>query len=129
MKNLELYSAVIALLLLMLCGCSAISRNHGKDLSIFGKSFTYDYGGFKPSVFYSEADKTITWHIGDRSETDPIFYKKLGHGRYFVTWKEKDGTVVTQHIDLIEMKVHSSLLIKSKKDILHLMEGRITGPN
>ena len=123
MKHVNRCCGGIALLLAMLWGCNAKQGNHGEDLSIFGKNFTYDYNGFKPSVFYSEADKTVTWHVRNRSETDPIFYKKLGPGRYFVTWKEKDGTVVTQHIDLVEMKVHSSLLSKSGR--LHLMEGKI----
>lgn len=79
---------MIVLPLLILFGCNGERRSSDEELSIFGKNFFYDYGFFKPKVFYSEADKTITWQVREKTEAIKEYVtEKLSYAKKYIREK------------------------------------------
>lgn len=106
MKKLIL--SVITMVGLVSCN-NKIETKPNEQNVLVGKKGLLTYPEFKAEVSYL-TDSTLHWKTtannGEIAEgTEKIFAKKLNENQYFLNWIEKDGTSISQIIDLKEKKV------------------------
>lgn len=105
-------TSVALLLLLALCGCSERSNktsetNHQTD--IVGKEAVLTYPTMTATVKYL-SENQLHWQTTDKDGnteegTESLSYKRIDGQRFFLNWIEKDGTTVSQVLDLNTMTV------------------------
>ena len=99
MKKLVLAGTVIALVL-SACHC----KDNNKDTSLTGKKATLTYPGMVANVKYRHAS-TIHWQSIDENDsideqTKAMKMKKIGNGKFFISWIGNYGVTSSQVVDL-----------------------------
>lgn len=99
MKKLVLAGTVIALVL-SACHC----KDNNKDTSLTGKKATLTYPGMVANVKYLN-DSTIHWKSIDENDsideqTKAMKMKKIGNGKFFISWIGNYGVTSSQVVDL-----------------------------
>ena len=90
---------------------------------------TLSYPGLTANVKYLN-DSTIYWKTTDEKDgvaerTNRMVVKKIDDTKFFVSWIEKDGTTVSQIIDLEKKTVEAFLTFDDAKGkrIAQMLEG------
>lgn len=80
------------------------------EIDLVGHKATITYPDFKADMAYLN-DSTLTWKTTDADNkvaegTEHFAYRKVGGNVFFLNWIEKDGTTVSQVIDINKKKVY-----------------------
>lgn len=83
--------------------------------TLTGKTFQYDYGAAVYKIHFTSED-ALHWHCleGDeqgREDDETYHVHALNADTFFISWIEKDGTGVSQVLNLQEMTVHCFLKV------------------
>lgn len=89
---------------------------------ITGKSFEYNYGTIVYRIKFKSADVLHWWCVeGDekgKEDEETYHLQQLNSDMFFISWIEKDGTGVSQVLNLNDMTIHCFL--KVDKDCISL---------
>jgi hypothetical protein len=126
--------ASILLLILILLGASISidsatateSIGTGKSLPC-GKSYLFDYGDFQIRVTY-KSNSTLQWEqikgpMQGTSAEEKLHAVTIRPNVYFISWQEKDLSIVNQVADFERQKVYTAWISPDRK-LIHL-EGTI----
>lgn len=117
-------------LLASACCCKQDKCNtQDHDITLIGHKATLSYPGLTANVKYLN-DSTIYWKTTDEKDsvaegTNRMVVKKIDGTKFFVNWIEKDGTTVSQIIDLEKKTVEAFLTFDDAKGkrIAQTLEG------
>lgn len=117
-------------LLASACCCKQDKCNtQDHDITLIGHKATLSYPGLTANVKYLN-DSTIYWKTNDEKdsvaeETNRMVMKKIDGTKFFVNWIEKDGTTVSQVIDVEKKTVEAFLTFNDAKGkrIAQMLEG------
>ena len=117
-------------LLASACCCKQDKCNtQDYEITLIGHMATLSYPGLTANVKYLN-DSTIYWKTTDEKdsvaeETNRMVVKKIDGTKFFVSWIEKDGTTVSQVIDLEKKTVEAFLTFDDAKGkrIAQTLEG------
>lgn len=117
-------------LLASACCCKQDKCNtQDHEITLIGHMATLSYPGLTANVKYLN-DSTIYWKTTDEKDsvaegTNRMVMKKIDGTKFFVSWIEKDGTTVSQIIDLEKKIVEAFLTFDDAKGkrIAQMLEG------
>ncbi len=117
-------------LLASACCCKQDKCNtQDHEITLIGHMATLSYPGLTANVKYLN-DSTIYWKTTDEKDsvaegTNRMVVKKIDDTKFFVSWIEKDGTTVSQIIDLEKKTVEAFLTFDDAKGkrIAQTLEG------
>ena len=117
-------------LLASACCCKQDKCNtQDHEITLIGHMATLSYPGLTANVKYLN-DSTIYWKTTDEKDsvaegTNRMVMKKIDGTKFFVSWIEKDGTTVSQVIDLEKKTVEAFLTFDDAKGkrIAQMLEG------
>lgn len=117
-------------LLASACCCKQDKCNtQDHEITLIGHMATLSYPGLTANVKYLN-DSTIYWKTTDEKDsvaegTNRMVVKKIDGTKFFVSWIEKDGTTVSQVIDLKKKTVEVFLTFDDAKGkrIAQTLEG------
>lgn len=117
-------------LLASACCCKQDKCNtQDYEITLIGHMATLSYPGLTANVKYLN-DSTIYWKTTDEKDsvaegTNRMVVKKIDGTKFFVSWIEKDGTTVSQIIDLEKKTVEAFLTFDDAKGkrIAQMLEG------
>lgn len=117
-------------LLASACCCKQDKCNtQDHEITLIGHMATLSYPGLTANVKYLN-DSTIYWKTTDEKDsvaegTNRMVVKKIDGTKFFVSWIEKDGTTVSQVIDLEKKTVEAFLTFDDAKGkrIAQMLEG------
>lgn len=117
-------------LLASACCCKQNKCNtQDHEITLIGHMATLSYPGLTANVKYLN-DSTIYWKTTDKKDsvaegTNRMVMKKIDGTKFFVSWIEKDGTTVSQIIDLEKKTVEAFLTFDDAKGkrIAQTLEG------
>ncbi len=117
-------------LLASACCCKQDKCNtQDYEITLIGHMATLSYPGLTANVKYLN-DSTIYWKTTDEKDsvaegTNRMVVKKIDGTKFFVNWIEKDGTTVSQVIDLEKKTVEAFLTFDDAKGkrIAQTLEG------
>lgn len=117
-------------LLASACCCKQDKCNtQDYEITLIGHMATLSYPGLTANVKYLN-DSTIYWKTTDEKDcvaegTNRMVMKKIDGTKFFVSWIEKDGTTVSQVIDLEKKTVEAFLTFDDAKGkrIAQTLEG------
>ena len=117
-------------LLASACCCKQDKCNtQDYEITLIGHMATLSYPGLTANVKYLN-DSTIYWKTTDEKDsvaegTNRMVVKKIDGTKFFVSWIEKDGTTVSQVIDLEKKTVEAFLTFDDAKGkrIAQTLEG------
>ena len=117
-------------LLASACYCKQDKCNtQDHEITLIGHMATLSYPGLTANVKYLN-DSTIYWKTTDEKDsvaegTNRMVMKKIDGTKFFVSWIEKDGTTVSQIIDLEKKTVEAFLTFDDAKGkrIAQTLEG------
>ena len=117
-------------LLASACCCKQDKCNtQDHEITLIGHMATLSYPGLTANVKYLN-DSTIHWKTTDEKDsvaegTNRMVVKKIDGTKFFVSWIEKDGTTVSQVIDLEKKTVEAFLTFDDAKGkrIAQTLEG------
>ena len=117
-------------LLASACCCKQDKCNtQDHEITLIGHMATLSYPGLTANVKYLN-DSTIYWKTTDEKDsvaegTNRMVMKKIDDTKFFVSWIEKDGTTVSQIIDLEKKTVEAFLTFDDAKGkrIAQTLEG------
>ena len=117
-------------LLASACSCKQNKCNTQEhDVTLVGHMAKLSYPGFTANVKYLN-DSTIYWKTTDEKGSlaegfNRMVMKKIDGTKFFVNWIEKDGTTVSQVIDLEKKTVEAFLTFDDAKGkrIAQMLEG------
>lgn len=117
-------------LLASACCCKQDKCNtQDYEITLIGHMATLSYPGLTANVKYLN-DSTIYWKTTDEKDsvaegTNRMVVKKIDGTKFFVNWIEKDGTTVSQIIDLEKKTVEAFLTFDDAKGkrIAQTLEG------
>ena len=99
------------------------------DITLIGHKATLSYPGLTANVKYLN-DSTIHWKTTDEKDsvaegTNRMVVKKIDGTKFFVNWIEKDGTTVSQVIDVGKKTVEAFLTFDDAKGkrVAQMLEG------
>lgn len=104
MKTLVSVCVAIAFVLLAYnCNCN-LNSNNSEDISLTGKKATLTYPGMVANVKYIN-DSTIYWKSIDENDsideqTKAMKMRKIGNGKFFISWIGDYGVTSSQVVDL-----------------------------
>ena len=107
-------------LLASACCCKQDKCNtQDYEITLIGHMATLSYPGLTANVKYLN-DSTIYWKTTDEKdsvaeEINRIVMKKIDGTKFFVNWIEKDGTTVSQVIDVEKKTVEAFLTFNDVK--------------
>ena len=107
-------------LLASACCCKQDKCNtQDHEITLIGHMATLSYPGLTANVKYLN-DSTIYWKTTDEKDsvaegTNRMVVKKIDGTKFFVSWIEKDGTTVSQIIDLEKKTVEAFLTFDDAK--------------
>ena len=107
-------------LLASACCCKQDKCNtQDYEITLIGHKATLSYPGLTANVKYLN-DSTIYWKTTDEKDsvaegTNRMVVKKIDGTKFFVSWIEKDGTTVSQVIDLEKKTVEAFLTFDDAK--------------
>lgn len=107
-------------LLASACCCKQDKCNtQDHEITLIGHMATLSYPGLTANVKYLN-DSTIYWKTTDEKDsvaerTNRMVMKKIDGTKFFVSWIEKDGTTVSQIIDLEKKTVEAFLTFDDAK--------------
>lgn len=107
-------------LLASACCCKQDKCNtQDHEITLIGHKALLSYPGFTANVKYLN-DSTIYWKTTDEKDsvaegTNRMVMKKIDGTKFFVSWIEKDGTTVSQIIDLEKKTVEAFLTFDDAK--------------
>ena len=107
-------------LLASACCCKQDKCNtQDYEITLIGHMATLSYPGLTANVKYLN-DSTIYWKTTDEKdsvaeEINRIVMKKIDGTKFFVNWIEKDGTTVSQVIDVEKKTVEAFLTFNDAK--------------
>ncbi|MBF1410592.1 MAG: hypothetical protein HXN34_00970 [Prevotella histicola] len=127
-KNIIALTSIV--LLTSVCCCKQDKCNtQDHDIILIGHKATLSYPGLTANVKYLN-DSTIYWKTTDKKdsvaeETNRMVMKKIDGTKFFVNWIEKDGTTVSQVIDVEKKTVEAFLTFDDAKGkhIAQMLEG------
>ena len=127
-KNIIALTSIV--LLTSVCCCKQDKCNtQDHDIILIGHKATLSYPGLTANVKYLN-DSTIYWKTTDEKdsvaeETNRMVVKKIDGTKFFVNWIEKDGTTVSQVIDVEKKTVEAFLTFDDAKGkhIAQMLEG------
>lgn len=127
-KNIIALTSIV--LLTSVCCCKQDKCNtQDHDIILIGHKATLSYPGLTANVKYLN-DSTIYWKTTDKKdsvaeETNRMVMKKIDGTMFFVNWIEKDGTTVSQVIDVEKKTVEAFLTFDDAKGkhIAQMLEG------
>ena len=127
-KNIIALTSIV--LLTSVCCCKQDKCNtQDHDITLIGHKATLSYPGLTANVKYLN-DSTIYWKTTDKKdsvaeEINRIVMKKIDGTKFFVNWIEKDGTTVSQVIDVEKKTVEAFLTLDDAKGkrIAQMLEG------
>lgn len=117
-------------LLASACCCKQDKCNtQDHEITLIGHMATLSYPGLTANIKYLN-DSTIYWKTTDEKDsvaegTNRMVMKKIDGTKFFVSWIEKDGTTVSQVIDLEKKTVEAFLSFDDAKGkrIAQMLEG------
>ncbi len=117
-------------LLASACCCKQDKCNtQDHEITLIGHMATLSYPGLTANIKYLN-DSTIYWKTTDEKDsvaegTNRMVMKKIDGTKFFVSWIEKDGTTVSQVIDLEKKTVEAFLTFDDAKGkrIAQMLEG------
>lgn len=117
-------------LLASACCCKQDKCNtQDHEITLIGHKALLSYPGLTANVKYLN-DSTIHWKTTDEKDsvaegTNRMVMKKIDGTKFFVSWIEKDGTTVSQVIDLEKKTVEAFLTFDDAKGkrIAQMLEG------
>ncbi len=117
-------------LLTSACCCKQDKCNtQDHEITLIGHRATLSYPGLTANVKYLN-DSTIYWKTTDEKDsvaegTNRMVMKKIDGTKFFVSWIEKDGTTVSQIIDVEKKTVEAFLTFDDAKGkrIAQTLEG------
>ena len=117
-------------LLASACCCKQDKCNtQDHEITLIGHKALLSYPGLTANVKYLN-DSTIYWKTTDKKDsvaegTNRMVMKKIDGTKFFVSWIEKDGTTVSQIIDLEKKTVEAFLTFDDAKGkrIAQMLEG------
>lgn len=117
-------------LLASACCCKQDKCNtQDHEITLIGHKALLSYPGLTANVKYLN-DSTIYWKTTDEKDsvaegTNRMVMKKIDGTKFFVSWIEKDGTTVSQIIDLEKKTVEAFLTFDDAKGkrIAQTLEG------
>lgn len=117
-------------LLASACCCKQDKCNtQDHEITLIGHKALLSYPGLTANVKYLN-DSTIYWKTTDEKGsvaegTNRMVVKKIDDTKFFVSWIEKDGTTVSQIIDLEKKTVEAFLTFDDAKGkrIAQMLEG------
>ena len=117
-------------LLASACCCKQDKCNtQDYEITLIGHMATLSYPGLTANVKYLN-DSTIYWKTTDEKDsvaegTNRMVVKKIDGTKFFVNWIEKDGTTVSQVIDVEKKTVEAFLTFDDAKGkrIAQTLEG------
>ena len=117
-------------LLASACCCKQDKCNtQDHEITLIGHMATLSYPGLTANVKYLN-DSTIYWKTTDEKDsvaegTNRMVMKKIDGTKFFVSWIEKDGTTVSQVIDVEKKTVEAFLTSDDTKGkrIAQMLEG------
>lgn len=117
-------------LLASACCCKQDKCNtQDHEITLIGHKALLSYPGLTANVKYLN-DSTIYWKTTDEKDsvaegTNRMVMKKIDGTKFFVSWIEKDGTTVSQVIDLEKKTVEAFLTFDDAKGkrIAQMLEG------
>lgn len=117
-------------LLASACCCKQDKCNtQDHEITLIGHMAMLSYPGLTANVKYLN-DSTIYWKTTDEKDgvaegTNRMVVKKIDDTKFFVSWIEKDGTTVSQIIDLEKKTVEAFLTFDDAKGkrIAQMLEG------
>ncbi len=120
--------SLIAALFLFLLLPACQSLKPGSDSRAYIGSFVFKYAGGNTYRVDVPDDTSIRWEClaGDekgKSEQERVDRRAIAHNIYFVSWTEKDGTIVSQVIDLNRHHVTSTISLGRNR---YFLEGSVT---
>lgn len=112
------------------CCCKQDKCNtQDHEITLIGHKALLSYPGLTANVKYLN-DSTIYWKTTDEKdsvaeETNRMVMKKIDGTKFFVNWIEKDGTTVSQVIDVEKKTVEAFLTFNDAKGkrIAQMLEG------
>ena len=112
------------------CCCKQDKCNtQDHEITLIGHKALLSYPGLTANVKYLN-DSTIYWKTNDEKDsvaegTNRMVMKKIDGTKFFVSWIEKDGTTVSQVIDLEKKTVEAFLTFDDAKGkrIAQMLEG------
>jgi len=118
-------------LLASACCCKQNKCNtQDHDITLIGHKATLSYPALTANVKYLN-DSTIYWKTTDKKDsvaegTNRMVVKKIDGTKFFVNWIEKDGTTVSQVIDVEKKTVEAFLTFDDAKGkrIAKMLEGK-----
>lgn len=92
-----------------------------------GKTYLFNYGDFQVKVKYLSAD-TLRWEqikgpVAGAIAEEKFHSVEIRPNVYFISWQEKDSSIVSQVADFEKLKVYTAW-ISPEKQLVHL-EGSI----
>ena len=117
-KNIIALTSIV--LLTSVCCCKQDKCNtQDHDITLIGHKATLSYPGLTANVKYLN-DSTIYRETTDKKdsvaeEINRIVMKKIDGTKFFVNWIEKDGTTVSQVIDVEKKTVEAFLTFNDAK--------------
>ena len=113
------------------CCCKQDKCNtQDHEITLIGHMATLSYPGLTANVKYLN-DSTIYWKTTDEKDcvaegTNRMVMKKIDGTKFFLNWIEKDGTTVSQVIDLEKKTVEAFLTFDDAKGkrIEQMLEGK-----
>lgn len=117
-------------LLASACCCKQDKCNtQDHEITLIGHKALLSYPGLTANIKYLN-DSTIYWKTTDEKDsvaegTNRMVMKKIDGTKFFVSWIEKDGTTVSQVIDLEKKTVEAFLTFDDAKGkrIAQMLEG------
>lgn len=117
-------------LLASACCCKQNKCNtQDHEITLIGHKALLSYPGLTANVKYLN-DSTVYWKTTDEKDsvaegTNRMVMKKIDGTKFFVSWIEKDGTTVSQIIDLGKKTVEAFLTFDDAKGkrIAQTLEG------
>ena len=112
------------------CCCKQDKCNtQDHEITLIGHKALLSYPGLTANVKYLN-DSTIYWKTNDEKDsvaegTNRMVMKKIDGAKFFVNWIEKDGTTVSQVIDVEKKTVEAFLSFDDAKGkrIAQMLEG------
>lgn len=112
------------------CCCKQDKCNtQDHEITLIGHKALLSYPGLTANVKYLN-DSTIYWKTTDKKDsvaegTNRMVMKKIDGAKFFVNWIEKDGTTVSQVIDVEKKTVEAFLTSDDTKGkrIAQMLEG------
>jgi MoaF-like len=111
----------------LLTGFLVAGPTSGESMMLKGKTYLFDYGDFQVRVQYL-SDSNFRWKqikgpAAGSSAEEKFHAVEIRPNVYFISWQEKDSSIINQVADFERQKVYTAWISPEKK-MLHL-EGKI----